>query len=280
MLGADAAVVQADGVTPDRSDAALRGAAWCWVVVIVIGQCLFVYYLLAHYGVATISGHPERWNKAHVVIGYARGDTLGNIAFATHVLCAALVLLGGTLQLVPWIRDRAIGFHRWNGRLFLVAALVVSGDGLYMLWVRHAIIEIVNSLAVSLDAVLVVAFVLATWRAALARDTERHRRWALRAFMVIEAVYFIRVFSSAWVVLTGGLGMTDGMDGPMNYFFELGQYLLPLAVLELYLRARASTRPSFRLATTLVVLLATVYIAVGTVAYLPHKLQLVATSRQ
>jgi hypothetical protein len=275
VLGADAAAEHAGNVKVDRSDAVLRAAAWSWAVVVLIGQCLFVYFLLAHYGVATVSGHPERWNETELVIGYARGDTLGNIAFATHVLLAAVVLLGGTLQLVPQIRDRAIGFHRWNGRVFLLAALVVSIDGLYMLWVRHAILEIVNSLEVSLDAILVVAFVIAAWRAALARNVDRHRRWALRAFMVIQAVYFVRVFSSAWVVLTGGLGMTEGMKGPMNYFFGLGQYMLPLAVLELYLRAQASTRPSFRFAVALVVVLATVYIAIGTFAFLPHRLQMV-----
>jgi len=191
-------------------------------------------------------GHPERWNKAHVIIGYVPGDTVGNLAFAAHMLGAAVVLAAGTLQLVPQIRARALGFHRWNGRVFVLAAVAASVDGLWMLWVRHAQLELVNSLAVSLDAVLVVGFVAVAWRAALAHDIARHRRWALRAFMVINAVFFIRVFSAAWVTLTGGAGMTDRMNGPMNYVFEVGCYLIPLAVLELYLRANTPRR---RLAT-------------------------------
>lgn len=50
------------------------------------------------------------------------------------------------------------------------------------------------------------------------------------------------------------------------YFCKLGSYLLPLAVLELYLRGRASTHPATRFATALVLVLVIVYTAVGPAA--------------
>lgn len=250
---------------------ALRAGAWSWAFATLIGQWVFVYFVVAMYGTSTVSGDFEHWNKAHLVIGYVPGDTIGNIAFAAHVLLAAVVLAGGMLQLVPQIRERALGFHRWNGRVFLLTAVATSVDGLYMLWVRGATIELVNSVAVSGDAILVLAFASLAWRAALARDIDSHRRWALRAFMVANAVFFVRIFSTAWVVLTGGAGMTSRMDGPMNYVFELGSYLLPLAVLELYLRA---TTARTRLLAALTLLLATAYMIIGTVEYMPHKLGL------
>jgi hypothetical protein len=258
------------------SGVALRVAAWSWALVMLIGQWLFLYYLVALYGVATVTGHVEGWNKAHLFKGYVPGDVLGNIAFGAHVLLAAVIMFGGMLQLVPQIRARAIGFHRWNGRAFLLVALTSSLDGLYMVWVRHATFEPVNSVAVSIDAVLILAFVAVAWRAALARDIDRHRRWALRTFMVVNAVFFIRIFVSAWVALTGGAGMTNGMDGPMNYFFEFACYLLPLAVLELYLRAGSSGRPILRVTAAVVLLLGAVYMGIGTVPYMTHKLGLLA----
>jgi hypothetical protein len=46
---------------------------------------------------------------------------IGNAFFGAHVLMAAVLTLGGTLQLVPQIRARLIAFHIWLGRVFLVA---------------------------------------------------------------------------------------------------------------------------------------------------------------
>lgn len=251
-------------------DVTLRFAVWCWAFVTLVSQWLFVYHIASAYGVVTLSGQFARWNEAHVFMGYVRGDALGNLAFGLHVLLAALVLLCGTLQLVPQIRKRALAFHRWNGRAFLVSAVIVSLAGLYMFWVRHAIVEQVNAVAVSLDALLVLAFATIAWRAALARDIDRHRRWALRTFIAANAVLFIRIFNAAWQVVTDGVGTTGDMTGPMNYFFDFACYLVPLAVLELYLRARMN--PRLRGVTTLVLLLGTIYMVVGTVAYMPHKL--------
>src|SRR5262245_19333605 len=87
----------------DLAGAVLRSAAGCWFAVTLVGQWLFLYYIVARYHAATLSGHPERWNT-----GYIPGDTAGNLAFAAHVLLAAVVAFGGPLQLIPQLRTRAI----------------------------------------------------------------------------------------------------------------------------------------------------------------------------
>jgi hypothetical protein len=153
----------------------------------------------------------------------------------------------------------------------MLAAVAASVGGLYMVWVRRTAANTVNGVAVSLDAVLILVFVTLAWRAALARDLGRHRRWALRAFMVVNAVFFVRIFTFAWILFTQGAGMTERMNGPMNHFLEFAAYLLPLAVLELYLRARASARTLLRFATAFVLLVATAYMATGTYAYTAYK---------
>jgi uncharacterized membrane protein len=254
----------------DGSDTALRAGAWSWGIVMLTGQWLYLYYLVVHYGVSRLSGDLEPWKK-NLLKGYVPGDTLGNLSFAAHLLLASTIFLGGLLQLVPQIRARAITFHRWNGRVFVVAGLAGAVDGLYMTWVRGAALNTINAVAVSIDAVLILVFVSVAWRAALTHDIDRHRRWALRAFMVVNAVFFVRIFTFGWLRLTGGAGMADDGNGVMNHAFELASYLVPLAVLELYLRARASTRPLLRFATALVLLLGAAYMAVGTVAYTTHK---------
>ena len=73
---------------------------------------------------------------------------------------------------------------------------------------------------------------------------------------------FKRLGDFGWSLLTAGAGAT--VEG---YFFEFGSYLLPLGVLELYLRARAGRSRKLQLAAALVLLVITAYACVGTVAY-------------
>jgi hypothetical protein len=76
-------------------------------------------------------------------------------------------------------------------------------------------------------------------------------------------------------VFTAGAGTNDTMTGPMNYALEFGAYLLPLAGLELYLRARASTSTRARLVTAAVLVALTAYMTAGTLAAAAARLELV-----
>jgi uncharacterized membrane protein len=227
-----------------------------------------MYYVVALYGASTVTGHFEDWAKKTTLFkGYIAGDTAGNLAFASHVLLAAVVAFGGTVQLIPQIRARAIAVHRWNGRAFLAAAVVVGVGGLYMVWVRGARFDLIQAGAVSLNATLILVFVALAWRAARERNIESHRRWALRTFMVANAAgFFVRVLYGGWSVFTAGAGTSKDMDGPINYLFAFAPYLLPLAVLELYLRARDSGSARARFATAIVVVAFTAYTTVGILA--------------
>src|SRR5215469_16877837 len=74
----------------------------------------------------------EAWNRnKNLTDGYIAGDAAGNLFFAAHVILALVLTFGGALQLVPKIRSRALAFHRWNGRVFLVAGVVATLGGLY-----------------------------------------------------------------------------------------------------------------------------------------------------
>ncbi len=254
----------------DFADTALKAAAGLWFLVAVIGQWAFLYYIVAFYGPSTLQGHFQDWSKNTFLFkGYVAGDTAGNLFFAAHALLAAVIAFGGAIQLIPQIRARAISIHRWNGRLFLLTALGGSVSGLYMNWVRGARVNIVGALALSLDAVLIILFAGLAWRSALRREISTHRRWALRTYLVANAQWFARVGIFAWIMVNRGpVGMTARWDGPFNYFWFFGCYLLPLAVLELYLRAKESAglRGRFAMAGGLVVLTALMGVGVFGVA--------------
>jgi uncharacterized membrane protein len=249
------------------AEGALKSAAGCWFLVAVIGQWAFLYYIVAFYGPSTFTGNFQAWTKnTFLRMSYVPGDTAGNLAFAAHALLAAVIAFGGAIQLIPQIRTRALSVHRWIGRVFLITALGLSVSGLYMEWVRGD--RGSDALAITLNAVLIILFVSLAWRSVRRREISTHRRWALRTYLVANAQWFTRVGFFAWVIVSRKLfGIGEGFDGTFFRFLGFGCYLVPLAVLELYLHAKesADSRGRFAMAGALLVL--TLLMGVGILAF-------------
>ena len=222
------------------ASAVLDAAARLWFVTALLGQWAFLYYVAGFYDAATLRGNFALWNKnTHLLKGYVAGDMAGNLAFAFHVLLAAIVTFGGALQVISQSRSRLHSVHRWNGRLFLLTALGGAFSGLYMIWVRGSRANLTAGIATSVDAALIIAFALCAWRAARARVFPIHRRWALRTWIVASGVWFQRVGIFGWTTLDASApGMTKDFDGWFDLTWAFGCYLLPLAILELYLRVK------------------------------------------
>ena len=244
----------------------LKIAAAFWFLTAVAGQWLFVYYIAGFYGPSLLSGDFEAWDRnTRLTDGYIAGDAVGNLFFAAHMALAIVLTFGGALQLVPQIRNRVIAFHRWNGRIFLIAALAAAVGGLYLQWVRgtglRAPTGLVSSLGITLNAALIIAFAGLAWRAVRAKNIDAHQRWATRLFLVVNGVWFLRVGLRAWMTLTDG-----SFSGQFFFsFWSFGCYLLPLAVYELYLRAKtAAASAQYAMAVSLIAL--TLIMAVGEVA--------------
>jgi hypothetical protein len=62
---------------------------------------------------------------------------------------------------------------------------------------------------------------------------DAHRRWALRTYLVVNGVWFLRLGFMAWALLSHGRGV-----GEFYRVWQFGAYLVPLGALELYLRAK------------------------------------------
>ncbi|NNF00620.1 MAG: DUF2306 domain-containing protein [Pyrinomonadaceae bacterium] len=217
-----------------KADKALKAAAVFWFFVAVIGQWLFVYYIAVHYGGGIAQGDFEAWKNTSIK-GHVDGDISGNFFFITHVLMAAIITFGGTLQLVPQIRERAINFHRWNGRLFILMAFVMSLGGLYLVWVRGAVLAVIGGVGTSLNAILIMIFAFMAVQKARKYDLSAHRRWALRTFLMVNGVWFFRVGFMAWILINQApVGSTENPDGPFDIIWAFANFLLPLAVLEIY----------------------------------------------
>lgn len=222
----------------------LGATAAFWFAVAALGQLIFATYIAGFYGRATLSGHPEWWNQV-MPHGYVVGDTFFNGVLGLHLAFAFLITLGGLLQLLPPIRRAAPAFHRWTGRVYLVSASIMAIGGLVMVWGRGTVGDFPQHLAISLNAALILTCAAFAWRHARARRHDLHRRWALRLFLCVSGVWFFRVGLMAWIVVNQGPAGFDPQtfSGPFLTALAFAVYaVVPLGVLELYLRAQRSRR--------------------------------------
>ena len=243
---------------------AVTWSARIWFSVAAVGHWLFVAYILTVFYPPVAAKGLSGLEGMHLPSGYVQGDWLGNLAVVSHVLLAALVIGGGPLQLIPAIRQRFPRFHRYLGRSYVAAAVVSASGGLYLTWTRSPIGDVWSKLGITGDGVLILLFSFIAVRHAMARRIVDHRRWAMRLFMVVSAVWFFRVGLMAWATLTGGIGIDwESFTGPFLYFLGFAQYLLPLAMLEWYFRCQreASSGERFTFAGTMAGL--TVVTAIG-----------------
>ncbi len=224
-----------------RSTAALNAAARSWFVVAFLGQLIFAFAVASFYGLTAARGDFHRWSFSG---GWKPGDPAGNLSIATHLATAFIVMASGCLQFIPRLRNRHPRFHRMNGRVYMLAGVALSAAGVYLTWFRSTFGDVPQHLASTLNAVLIWLFAAIAIRYAIRRDIAAHRRWALRFFLVLSASYFYRL---TFILVTVLAGHPFGFDpttlvGWLPTTISFTQYLLPLAVLELYLHAQ--THPS------------------------------------
>lgn len=243
---------------------ALHWAGTLWFTIAAIGQVAFIGFILAFYGVRTATGNFAGWNDKPLIDGYIKGDDLGNVVFAAHVLLASIVTLCGLMQMVPALRNRWPRLHRWTGRTFLSLAIFMALSGVWLAIVRGTYLSVISAVAILINGALILVFAGLVWRHAIKRRFEAHRRWAMRTFMVVSGVWFLRVGLMGWIVVSRGpVGMNDTMSGPTDIVMTFGSYLIPLAILELYAAAQRSDSGALKGAMATVLTLAAAFTAAG-----------------
>lgn len=256
--------VMAPANTGDVGKAALRTSAIAWFIPALIGNWFFAYHVAKTYFVTALGGDFAAWNE-RLFVGLIEGDIAGNTALAAHLVIAFIVSVCGPLQFVPQIRAAAPAFHRWNGRIYITTGVLTSIAALYMVATRDTFGPDTLEVSVSLNAVLILVFAALTLRYALARRIEIHQRWALRTFMVMSGVWFLRVMYACLAILTGGdiPGADAVMGGPTNLVVGYASFLLPLAVLELYFLAKRTPSAATKLVVAALVLAAAGATSIG-----------------
>lgn len=247
------------------ADTALKAAARFWFGVTVIGQLAFGFAVASFYGLTALRGDYHGWK---ITNGYVPGVTSGNWAVAMHLASAAIIMLAGSVQIIPGVRNRFPVFHRWNGRIYMLTAVTASLAGVYMTWFRGSVGDLPQHIGGTLNAILIWLFVGMALRYALVRDFKTHRRRALRLFMVTSAVWFYRlVFFLTLAIFKGPFGFDPAsFTGPFPTTMSFATYLFPLAVLELYFFAQDRASAPGRFATASLLFVLTLAMAAGLLA--------------
>ncbi|WP_420320383.1 DUF2306 domain-containing protein [Flagellimonas sp.] len=210
-----------------------------WFTVTLTGQWIFAAYVAIYHGYKILENGMESMGGKHMPNGYIVGDSAGNALLASHLIIPIFVILAGPLQLVPKIQKDYRGFHKWIGRVYLPTIFILSLGGIYLTWSRPrpSFGSIFQDIAITVEGILIILFAIQTLRFAFQKKIEQHRKWAVRLFIVASGVWFLRIGYRTWFFIEDLLGFQ--VDNFFDYW-SFASYLIPLAILELYLKVKKS----------------------------------------
>jgi uncharacterized membrane protein len=150
-----------------------------------------------------------------------------------HVVPGGVFLALAPLQFSARVRGRHARFHRWLGRVLLLAALVVGLSGL-LLGALFPYGGPVAAAAVFLAGAFFLFALVRAFSAIRRGDAMRHREWMIRMFSVGLGIATVRVVGLMVTVVTRG-----GFQETAGAVFWVG-WVSTFAAAELWIR---HTRP-------------------------------------
>lgn len=250
---------------PDWTRHLLRWSVRILTATVWISATLFGLYILTGYVAEAALGNAATWNELFPRIHSPR-STAANIGIGTHFALGAVLLLLGPIQLIRSVRERWPRVHRWIGWLYAGSAIVTGLGGLTFILLRGTIGGPPMSIAFGTYGALVVLSAVQAVRLARARQLERHRRWAIRLFALAIGSWLYRMEYGFWFMTMGkGAGHTSSFDGWFDLIMNWWFFVPNLLLAEALIRARRQAAPPWlRASTAGVMVLATLFLALGT----------------
>jgi hypothetical protein len=109
----------------------------------------------------------------------------------SHIVGSLIALAAGPLQFNSRLRSRALGFHRWNGRVYVVAVLVGGIGALALAPMSQE--GIVTHVGFGALAVCWLFCTIQGYRAIRTGDDVVHRVWMIRSFALTFAAVTLRI---------------------------------------------------------------------------------------
>lgn len=214
-----------------------------WLSTLILAQLVFVGYLILGYGYSVSVSGLSSWMQFNDS-AYVENDLIGNLAYASHVLLAIAMLLGGSLQILPNVRNRFRKFHRINGRVAVTLACVISLAGMYLIIFRGTVGNLTMHLLTSFGGVVILVSSFMSIKAARNKNFSQHKAWAIRLYLAANGVLFFRLFIFAWFTVFGTFGInTKDFTGITVVSISIASYVFPLLVAEWVSYANRNPKP-------------------------------------
>jgi len=113
------------------------------------------------------------------------------IAFIAHISAASVALVTGGFQLLPWLRKNHINWHRWNGRVYVLAVICGGVSGFWL-----GLSALGGPIALLGFVVLAVLWCITTVVAVVrvrAGNIKAHRAWMYRSFALTFGAVTLRL---------------------------------------------------------------------------------------
>lgn len=114
---------------------------------------------------------------------------------ALHILPGTLFMILGPLQFMPSIRVRHIQFHRWSGRIFIIAAYVIGLTSIVLSFIKQPIGGINEAVASIFFSIFFLVCVSLSLHSILRKQVLLHREWMIRTFSVGLAIATVRLIT-------------------------------------------------------------------------------------
>ena len=231
-----------------------RGTRILLITTVWLSAGLFGLYILAFYAAALYQGDFERWNN--ILPGlYTQGAKAATSGIGLHFAMGGIILVLGSIQLIDGIRLRYLSFHRWVGRVYVSASILVAIGGLIFILAKGTIGGLVMNIGFGLYGILMLVAAIETYRHAVARRTEIHRAWALRLYALAIGSWLYRMDYGFWFLLADKAGHNGTFSGPFDYVMSFFFYIPNLMVAEIFIRAQNKRKTALWLNLVFVVVL-------------------------
>jgi len=242
----------------------LKKSVETWFFTATIGVWIFGYYVIQFYGSTALAGDWASWNEA-MPHGHIPGDSINNGAMIAHILIAAVVLVGGPLQFIEWLRIKARRFHRLNGKIYIISAFLLGINGIFIVLYKGTVSGLLGDISMSINALLLIVCAYYSWIHAKKKDFKTHRKWSIRLFLVMSGVWFFRIGLMFWLFIHGEAVWFDmeTFSGPFLTFLGFGQYIIPLILAEVYFIVDESPKKPIKHLFSIFMVLVTIITALG-----------------
>jgi uncharacterized membrane protein len=112
-----------------------------------------------------------------------------------HIIPGALFMILGPLQFMPFIRVRYIKFHRWSGRVFIMAAYTIGLSSIILSFAKRPLGGLNEAVASIFFSVFFLVCISLSFRSVLRRQIRLHREWMIRAFSIGLAISTVRIIT-------------------------------------------------------------------------------------